>query len=91
MGIIPQKKATAIFEPLGCDRCNQLGYRGRMGIYELITMDEKLRSMIHKNEGEEALKAYLYDHVTSIQSDGYTRVLEGATSLAEVLRVTSQF
>lgn len=80
-----------VFEPHGCDKCNQLGYQGRTGIYELITMDETLRSMIHKNEGEEAFKAYLYDHVTSIQQDGFNRVLEGVTSLAEVLRVTSQY
>jgi len=91
MGISPQKNKIEIYEPQGCEHCNQLGYRGRMGIYELITMDETLRGMIHRNEDTQIIEAYLKPTVTSIREDGFKRVLSGDTSLAEVLRVTSQY
>lgn len=91
MGLTPQKKPTIVFEPSGCDACNQLGYRGRMGIYELITLDETLRGMIHRNENAQEIEAYVRPNIPSIREDGFKRVLQGETSLAEVLRVTSQF
>lgn len=91
MGINAKDKVSAIYEPLGCDRCNQLGYRGRMGIYELIPMDETLRGMIHRNESTQNIESYLRPMVPNIRQDGFQRVLSGDTSLAEVLRVTSQY
>lgn len=91
MGIPFQKKTTYIYEPKGCEQCNHLGYRGRTGIYELITMDETLRGMIHRNEGSQAIETYLQPSVIRIRQDGFKRVLLGDTSLAEILRVTSQY
>lgn len=81
---------SLIFEPVGCDACNQLGYRGRTGIYELIPIDETLRGFIHRNESIQTMEAYLRPTVPSIRDDGFKRVLAGDTSLAEILRVTSQ-
>lgn len=80
---------SSIFEPVGCDACNQLGYRGRTGIYELIPIDETLRGFIHRNESIQTMEAYLRPTVPSIRDDGFKRVLAGDTSLAEILRVTS--
>ena len=91
MGINTKGKAPVVYEPVGCDRCNQLGYRGRMGIYELIPINETLRGMIHRNESIQSIETYLKPTVTSIREDGFQRVLLGDTSLAEVLRVTSQY
>ena len=91
MGITPTHNKIIIYEPEGCELCNQLGYRGRAGIYELITMDETIRGMIHRNESAQELENYIRPNVTSIRQDGFNRVLMGDTSLAEVLRVTSQY
>jgi general secretion pathway protein E len=83
--------AYIIYEPNGCELCNHLGYRGRMGIYELIPIDETLRGMIHRNENIQDIEKYIEPTVTNIRKDGFKRVLAGETSLAEVLRVTSQY
>jgi general secretion pathway protein E len=91
MGLESANNAYIIYEPNGCDLCNHLGYRGRMGIYELIPMDETLRGMIHRNESIQDIEKYISPTVTNIRDDGFKRVLAGDTSLAEVLRVTSQY
>jgi general secretion pathway protein E len=90
MGLSFTIDITQVFEPLGCDLCNNLGYRGRTGIYELISIDETLRGMIHRNEDISALEHYLRPTTPSIREDGFKRVLCGDTSLAEILRVTTQ-
>ena len=91
MGIEPQTDVSNIYEPQGCEQCNHLGYRGRTGIYELITLDETLRGMIHRNEDLQTMEAYVRQSTPSIRADGFKRVLMGDTSLAEILRVTSQY
>lgn len=75
--------------PDGCDWCNNLGYKGRTGIYEIIPIDETLRGMIHRNESIQILEDYIRPNTPSIREDGFKRVLAGDTSLAEILRVTS--
>ncbi|MDP3560672.1 MAG: GspE family T2SS ATPase variant LspE [Legionellaceae bacterium] len=90
MGVnLDQSDRPTIFEPDGCEHCNYLGYRGRTGIYELIPIDETLRSMIHRNESLQVMEAHLRPRTPSIREDGFKRVLLGDTSLAEILRVTS--
>lgn len=90
MGLSPEADLSLVYEPKGCDLCNQQGYRGRTGIYELIRVDENLRSMIHRNETMQSMEAYLRPNIPSIRNDGFKRVLIGDTSLAEILRVTTQ-
>lgn len=88
MGILPDEAIT-VFTPKGCDACNQSGYRGRTGIYEVILIDENLRGMIHRNEAIQQIESYVRPKIPSIRQDGFKRVLAGVTSLAEILRVTS--
>lgn len=90
MGITSNVDTSKVSEPQGCEHCNQLGYRGRTGIYELITIDETLRGMIHRNENLQVIDSYLRPANPTIREDGFKRVLAGDTSLAEILRVTSQ-
>lgn len=90
MGLNPDTDVSQVFEPKGCDYCNHLGYKGRTGIYELIIVDETLRGMIHRNENLQTMENYLRPSTPSIREDGFKRVLCGDTSLAEILRVTSQ-
>ena len=90
MGLDGQADVSRVFEPSGCDWCNNLGYKGRTGIYEIIPIDETLRGMIHRHENIQVLEAYIRPNAPSIRDDGFKRVLTGDTSLAEILRVTSQ-
>ncbi len=79
-----------LYQPAGCPACNQLGYSGRTGIYELVEVDEKMRSMIHDGSGEQALEAYAHSRHRNLFQDGLRRVVAGDTSLEEVLRVTHE-
>lgn len=79
-----------IYHPVGCDLCRKTGYSGRSGVYELIAIDESLRTMIHDKAPEQAMRKYARKLFPSIRQDGYRRVLMGDTSLEEVLRVTSE-
>ena len=91
MGLKPESDVSKVYEPKGCEQCNHHGYRGRTGIYELITLDDTLRGMIHRNEGVQSMESYIRPTTPSIREDGFKRVLLGDTSLAEILRVTSQY
>ena len=82
--------APIIFHAVGCVQCRHTGYSGRSGVYELIGIDEKLRSMIHDRMPEQQIKKYARTLFPGIRQDGYRRVLTGETSLEEVLRVTNE-
>jgi len=64
------------------------GFRGRTGIYELIAIDDTMRTMIHDGASEQNLEKYARTLTPSIRDDGQRRVLEGHTTLEEVLRVS---
>ncbi|KTD00726.1 type II protein secretion ATPase LspE [Legionella geestiana] len=89
MGLPEGTDISKVCAPHGCPQCTA-GYRGRTGIYELIPIDETLRGMIHRNESLQTMEAWLRPHHPSIREDGFKRVLAGDTSLAEILRVTTQ-
>jgi general secretion pathway protein E len=78
-----------IYHAKGCAKCNMTGYRGRTGIYELIEVDEALRTAIHEGQGEQAMLSVARKNYPGIQVDGQRRILGGETTLEEVLRVTS--
>ena len=79
-----------LYAPQGCKACNQSGYTGRSGIYELVVLDEKLRTMVHDLSSERELERHARTRTPSIREDGLRLVLEGATTLEEVLRVTRE-
>ena len=89
---IKAKKAELqeIYSPKGCAACNQTGYRGRTGIHELLLVDEGIRDLIHNGRGEQAIEKYIRKNTPSIREDGCAKVLQGITSLEEVLRVTRE-
>lgn len=78
-----------VYRAHGCDACNQSGYKGRTGIYELIEVDEELRRLIHDGAGEQTMLMHLRATSPAIDEHGRQRVLAGETSLEEVLRVTT--
>jgi general secretion pathway protein E len=81
---------VTLYRPAGCSACDQLGYRGRTGIFEMLDVDEGLRGLIHDDASEQALTAHVRARFHGLHQDGLRRVLRGDTSLEEVLRVTRE-
>ena len=73
----------------GCPACNHTGYRGRTGIYELLTVDDSLRGLVHDRVSEQVLRAHALAHgMRSLRDDGMRLAAQGIISLEEVVRVT---
>ncbi len=83
-------REAVIYQPKGCEHCQHTGYRGRMGLYELMPVDEQIRQMIHSDAPEAQIEQVLRQQMPSLSESGYQAVLEGKTSLEEVLRVTQR-
>jgi general secretion pathway protein E len=88
MNLAPNRKIT-LYGPQGCDVCKQLGYVGRKGIYELIIIDETFRTMIHDDAAEQKMLAFARKTTQSMRDYGFRRVLDGETTIEEIIRVTS--
>ncbi len=86
----PDQDSLQIYRPRGCPACNNLGYRGRTGIYEVIALDDHLRQMIHGRAPEQDLERTARTASSSMRDDGFRKVLQGSTSLEEVLRSTQE-
>jgi type IV pilus assembly protein PilB len=73
----------------GCDRCRSTGYSGRVGIYELLTVDDQLRDVVARNPNvSEFRRMCLERGMTSLREDGMRKVSQGLTTIQEILRVT---
>jgi type IV pilus assembly protein PilB len=78
-----------VHEPVGCGRCSDTGYRGRIGLYEVMVIDEALRGMIVRRAPIDEITAVaVASGMRRLREDGLEKVLEGQTSFAEVARVT---
>ena len=81
-------EAIQIFKHSGCKRCNQTGYRGRMAIMELLRIDADMDSLIARRAHFDELRQLaLKKGFTTLADDGVRRILEGYTSIEEVMRV----
>jgi general secretion pathway protein E len=87
LGVSPDEPPK-LYRARGCAECNQLGYRGRTGIYELVVLSDEMRAKIHDGAGELELDQLARNDSPSIRQDGWRKVLAGVTSVEEVLRVT---
>ena len=79
-----------LYRAVGCPACNLSGYQGRMGIYELLEVDDGLRRMVHERAADHALRDYAMTTGTlrPLREDGLRWVAGGDTTLEELLRVT---
>ena len=84
----PAPNQLYLYKPVGCSKCNNSGFTGRIGIYEVLKVDEKVSQMVlqHASEAEIEKVAKEGGMITMIQ-DGYIKVLDGLTTIEEVLRV----
>lgn len=87
---VAESSSPIIYHPVGCAHCRYTGYSGRSGVYELIAIDESLRTMIHDRAPEQEMRKYARQTYPSLRRDGLRRILKGETSLEEVLRVTNE-
>ena len=92
IGITPDMLAgRTIYRDRGCSSCQQTGYKGREGIFELMVIDEDIQSLILRTSDANAIKNLAVEHgMITLRIDGARKVLEGITSIEEVFRVTEQ-
>lgn len=76
---------------IGCKACRNTGYRGRIGVYELLELSDTVREMVmqRKNAHEIASRALKDGHLSTLRDDGFNKAREGSTTIAEVLRALS--
>jgi len=86
---VKAKKPFTIYKALGCDECFNSGYKGRTGIYELLVLNENLRTMIQKLASvDELRKECEKQGMRGLRKAALDKVVLGVTSLDEILRVT---
>jgi general secretion pathway protein E len=79
-----------VHEPVGCESCGGAGYRGRLGIFEVLELNHEVRSLIHgKTDAAMIDRVAIQSGMTTMLDDGAAKCRAGATSVAEVLRVTT--
>jgi general secretion pathway protein E len=77
-----------LHRPVGCDSCNDTGYRGRLSILELLTMNDEVRALVSsRSDSRQIEKAAIQGGMRTIYHDGCVKALAGTTSMDEVLRV----
>src|SRR3989338_7597153 len=77
-----------IFSPVGCDKCNKIGYSGRIGIFEAIKTDEAIEKIMPENPSEHEIKKVAHSQgILSMRQDGMIKILHGITSIPEVQSV----
>ena len=79
---------TKIWTSAGCGKCNNTGYKGRLGVYEAIRMDEKIEAILKENPNEQEIKEAAKDQgIFDMREDGVIKVLKGTTTINELERV----
>ncbi len=86
---IKEARHRTIYRSVGCPACSETGYRGRTGIYELMTIDDDIRALVLKNLDANSIKREAVNRgMLTLKEHGAQKVLEGLTTVDEVLRVT---
>ncbi len=84
------ESADGTASPKGCERCRHSGFRGRIGLFELLVTNDRIRLLIQSRENASSIcQAALESEMTLLFADGQTKIKQGRTTLEEVLRVTS--
>ena len=83
------KAGASFHKAVGCMQCQNIGYQGRLGLYEMVVNDDVLRQMIHDGASETDMGAYAFEARQTLLQSGADAVLAGDTSSEEVLRVCS--
>lgn len=83
-------RPPALYRAVGCRRCNDIGYRGRMGIHEVMSMSEEIeRACVEHASGDEIRRIAMAQGMKTLRDDGFEKVLTGLTSIEEIMRVVA--
>lgn len=86
-----KNKSLKLFEGRGCKECNNTGYLGRIGIFEVLVVSEKIAKMIiARSRAQDIAKQAVAEGMITMRQDGFLKVLEGITTVEEVLRVAEE-
>jgi general secretion pathway protein E len=88
--LVGVKPGQTVWRPHGCADCNQTGYVGRVGVYEILRVDDGARRLIAEDAGEDALAAAALKPADTLAAQARALVLEGVTSVEEAVRVSRQ-
>ncbi len=81
--------SDAVWQGAGCDRCRNTGYSGRLGVYELLVVDDQLRDVVARNPNVSEFRRLCVERgMVSLREDGLRKAAQGLTTIAEVIRVT---
>ncbi len=84
-GLVYKKGETKIVRAVGCEKCNNTGYKGRVGLYEAILMDKKMEELLYVRPSErEVMKTAQSQGLFNMQEDGLLKILRGETTFEEV-------
>jgi type II secretory ATPase GspE/PulE/Tfp pilus assembly ATPase PilB-like protein len=84
-----QLSEAQVMKPVGCERCRQIGYKGRMGIFEIFVIDDDVRHMINKRSATLLLRQRARElGMRTLREDGVRKVLAGLTSAEEIISIT---
>jgi len=84
----PSLKNLKIFTSSSCEKCNNIGYRGRMGIFEILLIDDKMETIILKNPPETEIKQAMDEQgFLNMKQDAISKIIDGMTSFDEVKRI----
>lgn len=84
------KGKHTFYRPNGCEECHNVGFTGRVGLYEIVIMDDALRAMVHEGAREQDMETYAFQHRDTLMQSGVRHVIDGTVSADEVLRVCRQ-
>jgi type IV pilus assembly protein PilB len=77
------------YEHVGCVRCDRMGYRGRIGLFEVMTMSDAIRKLaLERAPADQITAVALHEGMRRLRDDGLDKVKAGLTSMAEIARVT---
>src|SRR5712692_2548356 len=90
--VTPEGETVAAFHGQGCENCFNTGFRGRVGIFELMELNEEIRAIIMRNEDATKITAAARrNNMRNLREDGWIKVRRGVTTPEEVTRVTQEF
>ena len=92
LGFPLEKLPTAsLHEAVGCEKCRITGFRGRTGLYELLQVTEGIEHLILQRSSSNAIKQKAVEEgMLTLRDDGWAKVLEGMTTIEEIVRVSEE-
>jgi type IV pilus assembly protein PilB len=87
---VPESKIDVIYRARGCKKCNNTGYKGRIGLYEVLVVSETIeRLVVQRATSDKIAKVAFAEGMKTLRYDGFLKVIAGMTSIEEIMRVTT--